>query len=702
MTTPKALGRSAISRVRRSTGFRSDSTPLGESPPPPLGPCFGRDELIEGIIGFAENCTPIALIGAGGIGKTSVALAVLHHDRIVERFGDNRRFIRCDQFPASHASFLRRLSTVIGAGVENPEDLTPLRASLSSKEMVIVLDNAESILDPRGANAQEIFAVVEELSQFRNICLCITSRVTAIPSGYRCLDVPTLSRDVARGAFYRIYGGGDRPDLINNILEQLDFNPLSVTLLATAAYQNKWDNAQLAKEWEQRQTGVLQTGHGKNFAATIELSLTSPLFRELGPDARAVLGVVAFFPQGVDENNIDWLFPTISNGTNILNKFCTLSLTYRSNGFITVLAPLRDYLSPKDPNLSPLLLLAKKSYFVRMSVYLDPTKPQFREARWITSEDVNVEHLLNIFTSIDADSDLVWDACANFMSHLSWHKPRLTALGPKIEKLHNCYHKPRCLFELSRLFGSIGNHMERKRLLTRAPGEWRSGYLAARAFENLSDVNRQMGRYKEGIKLAKEAGYIFEQLGDRVEQAGCLVDLAWLLYDDEQLDAAEEAAFRAIELEGGEKYLVCGSHCVLSYVYRSKGEREKAVHHLWEVLRIAYFLDWHSQLAATRCPLALPLVPTEGKSDTHGERAKAHAVDSADHPGRAMVTQAWNSYDQHVDGEVRDSVNLLQLFEEEVYKRFMNFDGELLETVLFPTPIDSPSSQTLGGTVSQT
>jgi len=459
--------------------------------------------LIERIVRLADNLAPIALIGAGGIGKTAAVLTVLHDNRIKQRFGHNRRFIRCDQFPASRTHFLRRLSEVIGAGIENPGELTSLRSFLSSEEMLIVLDNAESILGLQGTGGQEIYAVVEELSRFSNICLCITSRISTVPPDCETLDVPTLSTEAASDTFYRIYKHEKDSDPINNILEQLDFHPLSITLLATVAQHNKWNTSRLTRKWERQRTGMLHAQHSKSLAATIELSLASPTFQELGPYARALLEVVAFFPQGVDENNLGWLFPTIPNITNIFDAFCVHSLTYRSNIFVTMLAPLRDYFCPQDPTSSPLLCTTRDHYFRRLSVDIYPDKPGYEEARWIMSEDTNVEHLFNVFTSIDTKSRYIWDTCAYFLQHLHRHKPRLITLGLGIERLSDGHpSKPECLYRLSQLFGSVGNYAERKRLVSHALKIWRErrdDHQVALVLESLSDANRMLGLCKEGI-----------------------------------------------------------------------------------------------------------------------------------------------------------------------------------------------------------
>ena len=606
--------------------------------------------MIEKIIGFAECLTPIALIGAGGIGKTSVALTVLHDDRIKRRFGENRRFIRCDKFPPSLPQFLHRLSKSIGAGIENPEDLTCLRPFLSSKDIIIIFDNAESILDPQGTSAQEIYTAIEELGHLKNIFLCITSRISTFPPEFERLDIPTLSKEAACDTFYRIYKNGQRSDLIDNILERLDFHALSITLLATVAHHNKWDTNRLAREWDKRRTDVLQTDHNRSLATTIELSLSSPLFQELGPDARDLLGIVAFFPQGVNENNIKWLFPTISGRENIFDKFCVLSLAYRNDGFVTMLAPLRDYLSPKDPMSAPFLCSTKDRYFGRLPAPVHPGMPGFEEAKWIVSEDVNVEHLLDVFTAAGATAGNAWVVCAHFVGHLYWHKPRPVTLGPRIEGLADDHpSKLQCLFWLSMLFQKLGNHVELERLLTHAlrlSRERGDNYYLAEILRLLSRLHSDTGFYKEGIQEVKEASEIYVRLGETGEQGLCLIQLAWLFYRDKQLDAAEEAGLRAINLfsERDQQFNACQCQRALGAIYHSKGEAEKAVHHFETALEIASSHNWLEELFWTRCSLAI-LFCSHGKLDdanAHVEQAKSHAIDNhnAYNLARAMTLQA--------------------------------------------------------------
>jgi tetratricopeptide (TPR) repeat protein len=136
-----------------------------------------------------------------------------------------------------------------------------------------------------------------------------------------------------------------------------------------------------------------------------------------------------------------------------------------------------------------------------------------------------------------------------------------------------------------------------------------------------------------------------------------LIALAWLLRQDRQFDAAEEAASRAIGLfpEKGEEYRVCKSHRILGYIYQSKGETEKAIHHFEVALGIASAFDWHEEPFWIHYRLA-GLFYDEGRFDdahTHIERAKSHTANSAYNLGYAMEMQAWVWYKQHRLEEAR-------------------------------------------------
>ena len=516
--------------------------------------------------------------------------------------------------------------------------------------MFIILDNAESILDPQVADAHDIYAVVDELSRFENICLCITSRISTVPPHCDRPIIPTLPMEPACDIFYGIYKNIERSDIARELIQQLDFHALSITLLATTAAYNMWTHDRLAKEWGVRRAQVLRTARNDSLEAAIELSLTSPTFRNLGPIAREVLGVVAFFPQGIDENNLDWLFPTISDRASIFDNLCVLSLTYRSDNFITMLAPLRNYLGPRDPRTSPLLCTTKDHYVSRLRLLgdLEPDQPGFGESRWIRSEDVNVEHLLNVFTSFDPISDDTWDACGDFVGHLYRHKPRFTVLRPRIEGLSDDHRsKAQCLFKLSLLLGQLGNYVDKKRLLNcvleMERGQGDDDWVAWTVRE-LASTNRMLRLYEEGIQQSKEALGILERLGDAEGQGKCWNTLGWLLFDDEQIDAAEEAGFHAIKLfqDQGREYWVCQSHRLLGRVSQSKGERGKAIEHLEAVIGIASPFEWHSPLFWAHLALARLYCDEKGfdNAQSHTERAKSHAVDNARWLGRAMDQQA--------------------------------------------------------------
>ena len=56
-----------------------------------------------------------------------------------------------------------------------------------------------------------------------------------VPPDCKRLEIPALSMEATCDIFYGIYCDGRRSNIINDLLNRLDFHPLSITLLATTA-----------------------------------------------------------------------------------------------------------------------------------------------------------------------------------------------------------------------------------------------------------------------------------------------------------------------------------------------------------------------------------------------------------------------------------------------------------------------------------
>ena len=169
--------------------------------PPAPANIFGRDAIIDDLLGFAERFASIILFGAGGIGKSAIALTLLHHDRIATRFDRDRHFICCDDLTGSLDNFRERLSDTFGA--HHSTDMAQLLSYLAlSPPCTLVLDGVDSFLDPLAPGSAEITAAIEELGRCQNVFLLATYRMdTRIPD-FRRIEVPALHVNGARDTFY--------------------------------------------------------------------------------------------------------------------------------------------------------------------------------------------------------------------------------------------------------------------------------------------------------------------------------------------------------------------------------------------------------------------------------------------------------------------------------------------------------------------
>ncbi|KZV62636.1 hypothetical protein PENSPDRAFT_657965 [Peniophora sp. CONT] len=361
--TMQAHGRKLDEILVRGSDVPRDpaSNPVSFILPPPPAIFHGRAREVDHIVNLILDKPParVAVLGSGGIGKTSIALAVLHHPEVEKRYGEARFFMSCEAV-STVDGVLQEFLKMFKLASDAQSRSTPRDILLSHLRVlpptILCLDNLETPWDVDPSSVESLLADMASLFHFN---LLVTTRGGDRPRGVAWTkpflpEITPLTLEAALDTWDAICDSHD--DYSELLVKAVDLVPLAVTLLAQLALTET--SEVLWSRWELEQTRLLQTARGpehrlNSVERSIVLSLTSPTLR----DKEHVLNffsVLCTLPQGIPESCISAfsdtfvaLIPDLRRSVGIL-KQCSLAYT-SDDRFLRVLSPIRHYIQRHHP-----------------------------------------------------------------------------------------------------------------------------------------------------------------------------------------------------------------------------------------------------------------------------------------------------------------------------------------------------------------
>ncbi|TFK37306.1 hypothetical protein BDQ12DRAFT_713653 [Crucibulum laeve] len=315
---------------------------------------YGRDSELQQIVIRLVTKVPsyTAILGHGGIGKTSLALAVLHNVEISSHFGAHRYFIKCDAIISAAQLLSMMVSYFHVDGSQHPASRLKKHLDGIKSAAIVVLDNLESVWDiPDQKLAVE--DTLSMLADVRHLSIVITMRGLERPSKIpwtRPLFPPLLPLDdySTRQIFIAISDVSIVDPDLPPLLSLTDNLPLAVTLMANlAAYESC---AILLLRWNKETTSLISDGSEKtsNLEMSISVSLSSPRIVSV-PESRELLSILALLPDGMSDTTLrdmEKIFPEI---LKLKSALCRVSIAHIDQNPLKVLAPVREYIRREHP-----------------------------------------------------------------------------------------------------------------------------------------------------------------------------------------------------------------------------------------------------------------------------------------------------------------------------------------------------------------
>ncbi|KAJ7879360.1 hypothetical protein B0H13DRAFT_1548685, partial [Mycena leptocephala] len=303
-----------------------------------------------------------SILGAGGMGKTSLARALIHHAEITGKYSQNRFFIACDSVATQV-----ELAALIGAHLElKPgKDLThPVIQHFSrTPDSLLILDNLETLWEPADSRSP-IEEFLSLLTGVDHLALLITMRGAERPSKVAWTrpflqPLKPLEQSAARQTFIDIADNNHESAEVDRVLCLTDNMPLAINLMAHLVDSEGCTN--VLSRWEEEKTSLISDGYDKksNLDLSISLSLSSPRLNST-PDSKSLLSLLSMLPDGLSDVELVQSKLPIDNILACKAALMRTTLAYTDEQKrLKVLVPIREYMQkahrPGDHLIQPLL-----------------------------------------------------------------------------------------------------------------------------------------------------------------------------------------------------------------------------------------------------------------------------------------------------------------------------------------------------------